>query len=78
MLSGNRRGTLRNSRFPSRDKSGHSPNRASYAQSNTMLASNTYEINTRSQQVNYTEDRSLKVDQRQSVRVEGQRQSIRV
>ena len=67
MLSGTRRTALRNSRFPSKDRSAHSANRSSYA-NNEMLVSKTYDINTRSQQVGNV-DRSLKV--------EGQYQSIR-
>ena len=65
MLSGTRRTTLRNSRFPSKDRSGHSANRSSY-NNQEMLVSQTYDINTRSQQVGNVGnvdrgDRALKV-----------------
>ena len=40
MLSGTRRTTLRGSRFPSKDRSGHSANRSSYNQD--MQVSKTY------------------------------------
>ena len=73
MLSGTRRTTLRGSRFPSKDRSGHSANRSSY--NNDMQVSKTYEINTRSQQMGGTFDRSSKVEgQAQYARVDNNNQ----
>lgn len=72
MLSGTRRTTLRNSRFPSKDRSGYSPSRASVNPDNNMLVSKTYEINTRSQQIGG--DRMKVEGQAQSMRVDNQYQ----